>query len=265
MIIAIALYILLPIYWALITSLKTGNQLFMTPVTFIPRDPETFEIKPTFENYQAVFRNKQYLHGLLNSLIVAGSTTILSLILGSLGAFAIGKLRFRGKTPSTYVILTMTMFPQIAVLTGLYAIVRFLRIAAIPSMIMSYLLFTLPFSTWVLTAFIKGLPVAIIQAAQVDGATLFQTFLLILLPLSAPALVTTGLLSFINAWNEYLFALTFTVIEPDARTVTVAIAFFGGSITSQLMAAAVLTTIPAVILISIFQKRITSGLTRFEL
>jgi trehalose/maltose transport system permease protein len=237
----------------------------MTPATFIPKDPETFEIKPTFENYRTVFKNKQFLHDLLNSLIVAGSTTTLSLIIGSFGAFALGNLRFRGKTPSSYVILSMTMFPQIAVLTGLYAIVRFLRIPAIPSMILSYLLFTLPFSIWVLTAFFKGLPLGILQAAQVDGATLFQTFRLILLPLSAPALVTTGLLSFINAWNEYLFALTFTVIEPDARTVTVAVAFFGGSITPQAMAAALVTTIPAVILISIFHNRITSGLTGIEL
>jgi trehalose/maltose transport system permease protein len=259
--IVIAIYILFPIYWALNSSLKTSNQLMMTPTTFIPRDPETLEFKPTFENYLIVFQSKQYLTGLLNSVLVASSTTGLALLIGSLGAFALGKLRFRGKTPTLYVILSMTMFPQVAVLTGLYAIVRFLRIPAIPSMILSYMLFTLPFTTWVLTAFFKGLPIEIMQAARVDGATPIETFRMILLPLSAPALISTGLLAFINAWNEYLFALVFTAIEPDARTVTVAVAFFGSTFTSQSVAAAVVTTIPAVILVSIFQKRISAGIT----
>lgn len=264
-VIIIAIYILFPIYWALNSSLKTGSQLVMTPVTFVPRDPKTLELKPTFENYLVVFRSKQYLTGLLNSVIVAGSTSVLSLMIGSFGAFALGKLRFRGKTPSLYVILSMTMFPQIAVLTGLYTIARLFRISAIPSMILSYLLFTLPFSVWVLTAFFKGLPSEIMQAAQVDGATPFQTFHMILLPLSAPALVTTGLLAFINAWNEFLFALTFTAIEPSARTVTVAVAFFGSTFTSQSMAAAIVTTIPAIILILIFHNRITSGITGVDM
>jgi trehalose/maltose transport system permease protein len=164
------------------------------------------------------------------------------------------------------VILSMTMFPQVAVLTGLYAVIRILGISAIPSMILSYLLFTLPFTAWVLTAFFKGLPTEIMQSAQVDGATPFQTFRMILLPLTAPALVTTGLLAFINAWNEYLFALTFTTIEVDARTVPVAIALFTGEISHQepfgeIMAAAVLVTIPLIILVLIFQRRIIAGLT----
>jgi len=155
----------------------------------------------------------------------------------------------------------MTMFPQVAVLTGLYAVIRILKIPAIPSMILSYLLFTLPFTVWVLTAFVKGLPIELIQSARVDGATTFQTFRMIVLPLLAPALLNTGLLAFINAWNEYIFALTFTAIEVDARTVPVAIAFFGGEASGQLMAAAVMVTIPLVILVLIFQRRIIIGLT----
>jgi trehalose/maltose transport system permease protein len=214
----------------------------------------------------AVFRNDRFLTGLKNSVIVATTTTVLSLLIGSFAAFALGKLRFRGKTPSLYVILSMTMFPQVAVLTGLYAVIRTLQISAIPSMILSYLLFTLPFTAWVLTAFFKGLPTEIMQSAQVDGATPFQTFWMILLPLTAPALVTTGLLAFINAWNEYLFALTFTTIEVDARTVPVAIALFTGEISFQepfgeIMAAAVLVTIPLIVLVLIFQRRIIAGLT----
>jgi len=234
----------------------------MAPTTFLPRDPVTFKFNPTFENYLVVFQSKVFLRGLLNSFIVAGSTTLLSLTIGSFGAFALGKLRFRGKTPTMYMITSMTMFPQVAVLTGLYAIVRKFHIPGIPSMILSYLLFTLPFTTWLLTAFFKDLPLEITQAARVDGATPLQIIYLVLLPLSAPALITSGLMSFINAWNEYLFALLFTAIEPDARTVTVAITFFGSTFTSQAMAAAIVTTIPAFILVLIFQRRITSGITR---
>lgn len=266
LVVIIAVYMLFPFYWAVISSFKTENQLQMTPATFIPRDPVTKEISPTWQNYAGVFRNQNFGRGLVNSAIVALSVTVLSLVIGSFASFALGKLRFRGKTPSLYLILSMTMFPQVAVLTGLYAVIRTLELPAIPSMILSYLIFTLPFTTWVMTAFFKALPTELLQAAQVDGATPFQTFYMVLLPLTLPALVTTGLLAFINAWNEYLFALTFTTIEPNARTVPVAIALFTGQIARQepfgeIMAAAVLVTIPLLILVLIFQQKIIAGLT----
>lgn len=266
MLVVIAFYLLFPFYWAINSSLKTENQLQMTPTTFVPRDPGTDEVSFTLQNYQAVFQNERFLRGLWNSTIVATSTTILSLVAGAFSAFALGKLRFRGKEPSLYLILSMTMFPQVAVLTGLYAVINALGIPAIPSMIISYLLFTLPFTTWVLTSFFRGLPGDLLQSAQVDGATPFQSFYMILLPLTLPALVTTGLLAFINAWNEYLFALTFTTIQPDARTVPVVIALFTGTISRQdpygeIMAAAVVVTIPLLILVLLFQNRIMAGLT----
>ena len=262
----IAIYLIFPFYWAINSSLKTENQLQMTPASFIPRDAITRDIDITFANYAAVLQNEAFGRGLVNSTIVAGSVVILSLLIGSFAAFALGKLRFRGKQPSLYVILSMTMFPQVAVLTGLYAVIRNLELPAIPSMILSYMLFTLPFTTWVLTSFFQGLPGELMQSAQVDGATPFQTFYMILLPLTAPALVTTGLLAFISAWNEYLFSLTFTTIEPAARTVPVVIALFTGQISRQepfgeIMAAAVLVTIPLLILVLIFQQRIVAGLT----
>ncbi len=262
----VAIYLLFPFYWALNSSFKTENQLQMTPATFLPRDPVTNEVAFTFRNYQGVFQNEDFGRGLINSSIVAVSTTVLSLIVGSFAAFALGKLRFRGKTPSLYLILSMTMFPQVAVLTGLYAVIRELQIPAIPSMILSYMLFTLPFTTWVMTSFFKSLPMELMQSAQVDGATPFQTFYKILLPLTLPALVTTGLLAFIQAWNEYLFALTFTTIESSARTVPVVMALFTGQISRQepfgeIMAAAILVTIPLLILVLIFQQKIVEGLT----
>jgi trehalose/maltose transport system permease protein len=258
--------LIFPFYWTLNTSMKTENQLIMTPATFIPRDPDTGGISISLQNYGAVFRNDAFVRGIMNSAIVAISVTVLALLFGSFGAFALGKLRFKGKTASLYIILSMTMFPQISVLTGLYAVIGALGIPARLSMILSYMLFTLPFTIWVMTTFFKKLPDSLLQAANVDGATSFQAFYMILLPLTVPAMVTTGLLSFIAAWNEYLFALTFTSIESSARTVPVAMALFSGEVARQepfgeIMAAAVVVTIPLLILVYVFQKRLVEGLT----
>ena len=262
----IAVYMLFPFYWALNSSLKTENQLQMTPTTMVPRDPATHEFAPTLANYKSIFSDGQFVRGIWNSAIVATTTTALALVTGSFAAFAMGKLRFRGKKPMLYVILSMTMFPQVTVLSGLYAVINTLHLSARLSMIFSYLLFTLPFTVWVLTSFFKELPLEIMESAQVDGATPFQTFRMILLPLTAPALVTTGLLAFIAAWNEYLFALTFTSIDQSARTIPVAISYFTGVVSRQepfgeIMAASVVVTIPIVILVLVFQKRIVAGLT----
>ncbi len=261
----IFVYMVFPFYWAINSALKTEAQLQMTPATFVPRTPDG-KFAPTLQNFVAVFQNGSFLRGLGNSVIVSVSTTFFALLVGAFAAFALGKLRFRGRTPTLYLILAMTMFPAVAVLAGLYAVINYLGLPAIPSMVLSYLLFTLPFTVWVLSSFFKGLPLEIMQSAQVDGATPFQTFYMILLPLTAPALVTTGLLAFISAWNEYLFALTFTSIEPTARTVTVAVALFTGQVARQepfgeIMAAAVVVTVPLIILVLIFQNRIVAGLT----
>ncbi len=259
LIVVIFVYLMFPFYWAFISALKPESELIRTPTTYYPHDP-------TLQNFRAVLQSGDFLRGLLNSTIVAFCVTVLSLLVGSFAGYALGKMRFRGKSPSLYVILAMTMFPQIAVLAGLYAVIRLLSLPPIFSMILSYMLFTLPFTVWVLTSFFRGLPDSLLQAAQVDGANMMQTFWRVLLPLTAPALVTTGLLAFIQAWNEYLFALTFTVTSPESRTVPVAIALFSGEVSRQepfgeIMAAAVIVTIPLVALVLIFQGRIVDGLT----
>jgi len=259
LIVTIFVYLVFPFYWAFISALKTQAELIRTPATYFPQNP-------TLRNFQAVFENRAFIRGLVNSLIVAGSVTLLSLVVGSFAGFALGKLRFRGRSPSLYLILAMTMFPQIAVLAGLYAVIRVLGMPALPSLVLSYMIFTLPFTVWVLTAFFKALPTSLLQAAQVDGATTMQTFVQVLLPLTAPALVTTGLLAFIQAWNEYLFALTFTSISPAARTVPVAIALFSGQVAreqpfGEIMAAAIVVTVPLIALVLVFQNRIVEGLT----
>ena len=259
LVVIIFIYLMFPFYWALISALKPANELIRMPATYWPESL-------TLQNFRAVFQNQAFLRGLLNSTIVAGSVTVISLLVGAFAGYALGKMRFRGKGPSLYLILGMTMFPQIAVLSGLYAVIQVLNIPAIPAMILSYLIFTLPFTVWVLTSFFRAMPAELLQAAQVDGANMMQTFWQVLLPLTAPALVTTGLLAFIQAWNEYLFALTFTSIEPSARTVPVAIALFSGELQRQepfgeIMAAAIVVTIPLIALVLIFQNRIVEGLT----
>lgn len=265
-IVVILFYLAFPFYWAISSSLKTETQLQMTPATLIPLHPIVKSFFPTLNNYKAILSNPRFIQGFINSLITAVCTTGISLLLGSFAGFAIGKLRFRGKTASMYAILAMTMFPQVTVLSGLYAAITQLQLSAIPGMILSYLIFTLPFTAWVLSAFFRELPSSLMQAAEVDGATPFQTFYKILLPLASPALVTTGLLSFIAAWNEYLFALTFTSIEPSARTVPVVISLFTGEVMRQepfgeIMAGTVLVTLPLIVLVLIFQNRIIDGLT----
>jgi trehalose/maltose transport system permease protein len=255
----ILIYTLFPFYWAINTSFKTEAELFGT-ATYLPQSPALI-------NYESVFSNAQFIRGLLNSTIVAGATTLLGLVVGAFASYALGRLRFKGRMVMLYLVLAMTMFPQISILSGLFSIVNDLGLfGSLASMIVTYPLITLPFTVWTLTSFFKGLPAELEQAALVDGATGFQTFYMILLPLTAPALVTTGLLAFISAWNEYLFALTFTSIQPSAQTVPVAIALFSGRISRQfplaeIMAASVVVTIPLIVLVLVFQRRIVEGLT----
>ncbi len=259
LVVIIAVYTLFPFYWALMSSFKTEQEI-LEPARYLPRNPSLI-------NYQGVFQNDEFIRALGNSAVVAGITVLLALAVGSFAAYALGRLRFKGRSAMLYAVLSMTMFPQISILSGLFAIVKDLGVYGSPlALIISYPIFTLPFTVWVLTSFFRGLPGEIEQAALVDGATTFQTFRLILLPLTAPALVTTGLLAFISAWNEYLFALTFTLTNPSARTVPVAIALFSGRIAreepiAEVMAAAMVVTLPLLALVLIFQNRIVEGLT----
>ncbi len=259
LLIIIAIYALFPFYWAFNTSLKTEMELYQS-ATYFPRDP-------TLENYRYVLGEERFLTSLRNSAYVSSITTIFSLVVGSFAAYALGRLNFRGKTLLLYIVLSMTMFPAISVLSGLYSIIKSAGLFGTPyALILTYPIFTLPFTVWVLTAFFRGLPKEIEQAAIIDGASYFQIFLRILLPLTAPALVTTGLLSFVRSWNEYLFALNFTLTTPEAQTVTVTVAKFTGAESFQvpireIMAAAMFVTIPLVLLVLIFQRRIVAGLT----
>ncbi|MCS7255689.1 MAG: carbohydrate ABC transporter permease [Thermomicrobium sp.] len=257
----IVLYLIFPFYWAIRSAIVPDSVQFATPVVYWPADP-------TLENFRKVIASGQFRRAVLNSTIVAGSVTLLSLLVGALGAYALGRFSFRGRTPVRYVILSMTMFPSVSVLGGLYTLItQFGLYNRLGALVYSYLIFTLPFTVWVLMTFFRQLPRDLEEAAYVDGATPFQTFWRIMLPLSAPGLVTTGLLAFIAAWNEFLYALSFTQ-TPDKRTVTLAIFYFspqtGGGFEipwGQMMAATVLVTLPLIVLTLIFQRRIIAGLT----
>ena len=259
LILIILFFLMFPFYWAINTSLMTESELF-SPARIWPNNPTTI-------NYDSAFNNDSFLRGLRNSAIVSTVSVLLALVVGSFAAYALGRIKFKGRMLMLYAVLAMTMFPQISILSGLFSIVRDLGVyGGLSSLVLTYPLLTLPFTVWVLTSFFEGLPAELEQAALVDGATSFQTFYRILLPLTAPALVTTGLLAFIAAWNEYLFALTFTAVSPGARTVTVAIAQFSGRVMRQepiaeVMAASIVVTIPLLILVLVFQQRIAEGLT----
>ncbi len=252
-------YTIFPFYWAVNGSLQPSDMLFATPAHYVPAPPSG-------ESYNKVFHNKSFVLSLRNSAIVAGGTTFLALVVGSLAACALGRYRMRGRGLIMGIVLSMTMFPQISVLGAVHTIISQLGLYnKLPGLILSYMLFTLPFTVWVLTNFFKSLPRELEESAYVDGASPFQTFWRILLPLSLPGLATTGLLAFIAAWNEYLFALSFTITD-SARTVPVVIGNYAGeglheTPWGEIMAASVVVTLPLIILVLIFQRKIIAGMT----
>ena len=255
---AITIFALFPFYYAVITSLKSGQEIFN--VTYLPH---SFSLA----NYTSLFTGGQtFPRNILNSVIVSFTVVALSLFLAVTAAYALARIRFKGRPLLLFTILSVSMFPQIAVLAGLYEMVRVFGIYNnLLSLILAYMIFTLPFTVWVLTTFMRELPIELEEAAIVDGATPFQIIFKVFMPLLWPALVTTGLLAFIAAWNEFLFALTF-VSNNQQRTIPVAIALLSGSTEREIpwgniMAASVVVTIPLIILVLIFQRRIVSGLT----
>lgn len=260
LILAIGLfYILFPFYWMIVNSLKPSAELFATPLSYWPR-------QLTLDNYRAVLADGSFVRSIFNSFVVAGGATILSLALSSMAAYALARYRFAGKQATLYIILGMSTFPQIAVLGGLFTLARALGIYnTYWALILSYMIFTLPFCVWVLTSFVKEIPDTLDEAATIDGASAWQILWKVIIPLAGPGLVATGLLSFINAWNEFLFALTLTA-DNQARTVPVAVALFSGQSEHELpwgkiTAASTVVTVPVVLLALMFQKRIVEGLT----
>jgi trehalose/maltose transport system permease protein len=246
-----------PFYYAVLSSLESGTALFR---------PNLLPAEVTTQNYETVLGARSFVRSVFNSVFIAGVTVIAALFLAVTASYALARVRFRGRGLLLMTILGVSMFPQIAVLSGLFELVNWLGVYNTPwALIISYTIFTLPFTVWVLTTFMRDLPVEIEEAAIVDGASPWVIISRVFLPLLWPALVTTGLLAFIGAWNEFLFALTFTVSETQ-RTVPVAIALLSGASSQEIpwgpiMAASVLVTVPLIVLVLVFQRKIVAGLT----
>ena len=255
-IIALVAFSAFPFYWALVASVTPEARLF--------EGPSLWPTEPVLDHYRALWDERDFWLPIRNSLVVAGSTTLLCVTVGALAAYALARLRFRGKTAVLSFILAVTMFPQISIVSPLYLMLRALGlINTWPGLVLPYLTFAMPLAVWLLTSFFRQLPADLEEAALVDGASRWQTLTRVILPLAAPGLATTAILTFLYCWNEFLFALSFT-LGPERQTVPVAIALFRGRYQvpwGQILAAAVVATAPVAALVLAFQRRIVQGLT----
>jgi multiple sugar transport system permease protein len=254
---AIVVFCLFPFYWLVNTSLKTGPDLSTSAL--VPPSP-------TLDNYDAIFSDSNFTIALKNSAIVALVTTALSLIVGAFCAYALARLRMKRKFLILAIVLSISTFPQIAIAAPIFKLWRDVGLYnTIPGLVIPYLTFALPLTIYILTSFFKEIPKDLEEAALVDGATNFEAFRKVVVPLAAPGLATAGILTFIAAWNEFLLAITLTS-STNARTVPAAIAFFTGSTQFEqplgtISAASVVISIPLILLVLFFQKRIVAGLT----
>ena len=247
---------LVPFYWAVVASLTPEARLFEAP-TWIPLDG-------TLDHYRALFAERAFWLPIRNSLVVAATTTVFSVVVGAGCAYALARLRFRGRGPILAAILAVSMFPQISIVSPLYLLLRELRlIDTYPGLVLPYLTFAMPLTVWLLVGYLRQLPPDLEEAAMVDGAGRWQAMTRVVLPLAAPGIATTAILTFIYCWNEFLFALAFT-LGPERQTVPVAIALFRGQYQvpwGEILAASIVATLPVALLVLAFQRRIVAGLT----
>ncbi|XSG85766.1 MAG: carbohydrate ABC transporter permease [Methylohalobius sp. ZOD2] len=253
----VIVYALIPVAWILSLSLKPPADL--NDRRFIPNSI-------TFEHYRAIFQDLQFPHALWNSLGIAFLSTLLAVVLGAMAAYAIVRLDFPGKRVVLAGALGIAMFPPISIIGPLFEMWRAIGLFDTwPGLMLPYMTFTLPLSIWTLSAFFRDVPWDLEKAARIDGATRLQAFTHVIAPIAAPGAVAAGLLIFIFAWNDFLFAISLTSTN-KARTVPVAIAFFTGSSrfelpTGSIAAASVVVTVPIILLVLIFQRWLVTGLT----
>ncbi|VEJ58521.1 carbohydrate ABC transporter permease [Arachnia propionica] len=257
--IAIIVYTIIPLIWIVNLSLKPSADR---------ADGNFWAVHPTFENYELIFTGGArdlFLPALFNSILVTLVATFIAVILATFCAYAIARLDFPGKRLILGTALTVSFFPVISLVTPLFDLWRQIHLFdTIPGLILPYLVLTLPLSIWTLSAFFQQIPWEMEQAAQVDGASSWEAFRKVIVPLAAPGVFTTAIIVFFTAWNDFVFAISLT--SDKARTVPAALAFFTGasqfeSPTGAICAAGVVVTVPVVVLVLIFQRRIVSGLT----
>lgn len=247
---------LFPLYWLIVSSLTPEARLFETP-SLVPA-------ALVLDHYRTLFGVRGFWIPIRNSLVVAGATTAVAVPVGGLAAYALARLRFRGKAPLLAFVLAVSMFPQISLVAPLYVLLRALGlINTYPGLVLPYLTFATPLAIWLLVGYFRQLPRELEEAALVDGAWRMRALVEIVVPLAAPGLATTAILTFLYSWNEFLFALSFT-LGPERYTVPVAIALFRGQYQvpwGEILAAAAVATAPVVAIVLAFQRRIVRGLT----
>ena len=252
----LVLFLLFPVCWAVLSSLTPEHRLFTAP-SLAPR-------QLVLDHYRALFTTRDFWTPIRNSLVVAGSTTAVAVALGSICAYALARLRFRGKAPALAFVLAVSMFPQISIVSPLYLLLREVGLLnTYPGLVLPYLSFAMPLTIWLLVGFFRQLPADLEEAAAMDGAGRIRVFRTIILPLSWPGLATTAILTFLYCWNEFLFALSFT-LGPERQTVPVAIMLFRGQYQvpwGEILAASIVATIPVAVLVLIAQRGIVRGLT----
>src|SRR5688500_4079755 len=250
---------LAPFVWQIVTSLKSNEEIGAIPNVYVPQ-------RLSGEHYSTLFDRKPFGRYLANSLIVSGASTILCLLVSALAAYAVARLRVRGGRFLLLGLVVVALFPSIIFFFPLYELVRLTRTANNPiALILPYVTFNLPFAVLVLTSFFRSVPLEVEEAAKIDGLTRLQILVRVIVPLAAPALVTTGMLIFIACWNEFLLALTF-MTRDSAKTVTAGVASLGGTSSydipwGPIAASVVVSTAPLIVLVLVFQRRIIQGLT----
>lgn len=250
----LVMYCLFPFLWLV--------RLSMDPTASGKVLPETFSLA----NYVAVFQYDEFMRGFVNSIIVSSSATAVAMCIGGVAAYALGRLPVPGKQYILFAVLSVSMFPGISIVGPLFELWRTLGLFdTLPGLIIPNVTFSLPMAIWIMSSFFRDLPRDLEHAAYMDGATPFQAFRMVMLPLAAPGVFTSAILVFINTWNEFLFAISFTA-TPKSQTVPAAIAFFQGENTmeipvGQISAASVVVMLPLIGMILLFQRRIVAGLT----
>lgn len=255
----IMIWCLLPVAWIISLSFKSVEETATGSPQFLPKDP-------TGENYSAILDNNDFTRALINSFGISLIATVLSVIFATLAAYAIARLEFKGKRLVLSMALAIAMFPVVSLVGPLFDMWRtFGLFDTWPGLIIPYMTFTLPLAIWTLSAFFREIPWEMEQAAQVDGATSWQAFRKVIVPLAAPGVFTAAILTFFFAWNEFVLAISLTSTT-NSRTVPAQMSFFVGPDPfnppySQLATASVIVTIPVIIIVLLFQRKIVAGLT----
>ena len=255
----IMLWCLFPVAWIISLSFKSEGETASGSAQFLPKEP-------TLDNYKAILDNPDFTRALLNSFGISLVATLLSVIFATLAAYAIARLEFKGKRLVLSLALAIAMFPVVALVGPLFDMwTTFGLFNTWPGLIIPYMSFTLPLAIWTLSAFFREIPWEMEQAAQVDGATSWQAFRKVIVPLAAPGVFTAAILTFFFAWNEFVLAISLTSTTAS-RTVPAQMAYFVGPDPfnppyAQLATASVIVTLPVIVIVLLFQRRIVAGLT----